>query len=595
MNGSRMRGRVDAIKRRFGSIGYIRSAFIPLLTALMVPAAYAGDQLTLQPKTGDPVPGLTADELDRFFEGKNAFSRTIAPSEGLGPVFNDHSCISCHNAGGAGGSGTLRVIRFGFWDPNTGEFDPLEDLGGTLIQDNVIEGIDQELCADWNPSDLPNEDNPANHTAERLTNATFGAGLVEAIPDDDILANAGVYGGVAHMTPVIEDPDSPLRVGRMGWKAQLSTVKSFTVDAAANEMGVTSVHLPDPIPPRGDDSVMKICDSLSPGHPEDPDHEGMPWTQRVTDYQRLLAPPPQTPKSGMTGEGLFVSIGCAQCHVPSFTTSDSEDLEEALRGREIRPYSDFLLHDMGLAADFIPQGAAGATEIRTPALWGLLHRDAMMHGGAAEGGSLEDRILGTGPIEEGVIELHRAPLASSVAVAAADAFLALDEADQMLIIDFLGSLGRAEFDFIGSNTIGDLNFSVFVTCFTGSDASYVAKGENPMDDICAIGDIDQNGTVDETDFEMFLLAYEGEDEVCDLWEQLAEGVDPEIDVNVPASCACPGDLTGDSVVDGADLLALLSTWGPCGDPENCPADFTDDGVVDGADLLAMLSGWGTCE
>jgi hypothetical protein len=54
----------------------------------------------------------------------------------------------------------------------------------------------------------------------------------------------------------------------------------------------------------------------------------------------------------------------------------------------------------------------------------------------------------------------------------------------------------------------------------------------------------------------------------------------------------PGDLNGDGVVDGADLLILLSAWGKCGDPENCPADLNDDGTVDGADLLLLLSNWG---
>jgi choice-of-anchor B domain-containing protein len=54
----------------------------------------------------------------------------------------------------------------------------------------------------------------------------------------------------------------------------------------------------------------------------------------------------------------------------------------------------------------------------------------------------------------------------------------------------------------------------------------------------------------------------------------------------------PGDLNGDGVVDGADLLILLAAWGPCKDPEGCPADFDGNGIVDGADLLFLLSNWG---
>jgi hypothetical protein len=56
--------------------------------------------------------------------------------------------------------------------------------------------------------------------------------------------------------------------------------------------------------------------------------------------------------------------------------------------------------------------------------------------------------------------------------------------------------------------------------------------------------------------------------------------------------AGPGDINCDGVVDGADLLLLLSAWGECTDPDDCPADLDGDGVVDGADLLILLANWG---
>jgi len=52
-----------------------------------------------------------------------------------------------------------------------------------------------------------------------------------------------------------------------------------------------------------------------------------------------------------------------------------------------------------------------------------------------------------------------------------------------------------------------------------------------------------------------------------------------------------GDLNGDDIVDGADLGILLSSWGPCADPNDCPADLNGDGTVDGADLGILLSEW----
>jgi predicted outer membrane repeat protein len=59
------------------------------------------------------------------------------------------------------------------------------------------------------------------------------------------------------------------------------------------------------------------------------------------------------------------------------------------------------------------------------------------------------------------------------------------------------------------------------------------------------------------------------------------------------ACACPGDLNGDFVTDGADLSIVLGYWGPVTNPNN-PADLNDDGLVDGADLAVMLGGWGAC-
>jgi len=54
--------------------------------------------------------------------------------------------------------------------------------------------------------------------------------------------------------------------------------------------------------------------------------------------------------------------------------------------------------------------------------------------------------------------------------------------------------------------------------------------------------------------------------------------------------ACPADLNGDGVVNGADLALLLGAWGTA-DPI---ADLDGSGVVDGADLASLLGAWGVC-
>ena len=67
-----------------------------------------------------------------------------------------------------------------------------------------------------------------------------------------------------------------------------------------------------------------------------------------------------------------------------------------------------------------------------------------------------------------------------------------------------------------------------------------------------------------------------------------DGADPQW---VTIDSGCPQDVDGSGQVGIADLLAVLSAWGPCAD---CPEDINDDGTVGISDLLAVLSAWGPC-
>jgi formylglycine-generating enzyme required for sulfatase activity len=60
----------------------------------------------------------------------------------------------------------------------------------------------------------------------------------------------------------------------------------------------------------------------------------------------------------------------------------------------------------------------------------------------------------------------------------------------------------------------------------------------------------------------------------------------------PTMGQCPGDLTGNGVVDGSDLGPILAAWGTAGGEFG--GDVNTDGIVNGADLAFVLSGWGTC-
>jgi hypothetical protein len=443
--------------------------------------ATATGALGIQPRLGEPLPGLTAEQLDRFFAGKLEFRRDIDNTEGLGPTFNDDRCSACHSSGAVGGSSTQIAVRIGTMTPRG--FDPLIELGGPIRQLRFIEGACEET--------LPIE---ATIVAERLATPVFGVGLVEAIPDADIIAVAmnqppGIFGRV-HFVESPSDPDGPLRVGRFGWKSQIATVLDFSADAAVNEAGLTNRIFPDENPPNGDLSLLAICDSVP--DPEDgPDEEGFHFIDRVTDFQRFLGPPPQAPRHGMMGEDIFVEIGCADCHlVTPFVTGDVE--EPALSHVEIKPYSDFLLHDMGSLADGIGQDDALPSEMRTAPLWGLRVRPVFNHSGIGGGLPFEFRV-------GAAIFQH-----DGEAAAARDAYNALSAEDQGLVISFLASLGRLEFDLDDDADVDLVDFAEFQLCFTGPGQFITA------DDPCALADNDLDGDVDLADFSAFQLAFTGD-------------------------------------------------------------------------------------
>ncbi|MHC4102922.1 MAG: hypothetical protein ACYSW1_18810, partial [Planctomycetota bacterium] len=140
---------------------------------LAIGSAHGGGVPTPQAWAGDPLAGLTPDQLARFELGKLQFNRDFVAGEGLGPIFNQNSCGACHITP-LGGTGTVKVLRAGAFDGFT--FDPLEEFGGSLFQ---LESLAPE-CAE-----VPHSS--ANVSSDRVTNGMMGYGLVEAIPDGDIL------------------------------------------------------------------------------------------------------------------------------------------------------------------------------------------------------------------------------------------------------------------------------------------------------------------------------------------------------------------------------------------------------------------------
>ncbi len=387
-----------------------------------------------QPTYGDPIPGLSPDQLAAFEEGRELFNTDATPETGLGPVFNKEGCGSCHNAGddplvpAIGGAGAIMVTRFGRF-VGKGEFDPMEEFGGSLRQMATIDIDCEEI--------VPPE---AEIVAFRVTTPAFGAGLLEAISDETILAGADPGDadgdGISGKAHVVFDPWLETeRVGRFGWKAQVANLDTFSADASLNEMGITNILFGQENDPNGVfPPELSDCDLVD--DPEDaPDGDGVSSFNKMAVFQRFLAAPPRTPLLDGRGFGLFRQIGCDDCHTPVMFTGDSEF--EFLDHKPVFLFSDLLLHDMGALGDEIVQGDAEGTEMRTPPLWGLRVRPLLLHDGRSASDDVDARIRGA---IEGVTTPKVLPGHAGEAAASRAAWMALPPADQQDVLDFLKSI-----------------------------------------------------------------------------------------------------------------------------------------------------------
>ena len=317
--------------------------------------------------------GLSATQKADFATGRAEFVNVETPEGGLGPIFNDVSCVACHFQGGVGGGSRVVVTRFG--RVTDGVFDPLVELGGPLLQRQAIA-----------PAFLETVPAAANVLARRMSTPLFGAGLIEAIPDATLTARAALVkpDGVKGKAALVQDVVSgSMRVGRFGWKAQVATLQAFSADAYLNEMGVTGRFFPVENAPNGDRALLAASDKVL--DPEDALAAGVTKSDSdvAADFMRLLAPVPPLAGAGAStpGAAVFREVGCVVCHVPSLRTGPSPIA--ALANKTVGLYSDLLLHDMGKLGDGIAQPPATMTEMRTAPLWGLRVRDRYLHDGRA--------------------------------------------------------------------------------------------------------------------------------------------------------------------------------------------------------------------
>ena len=488
------------------------SAFAIALAGI---ASFAFAVTPPQTKAGQPLPGLTANQAFQFQEGREYYSTPLTVAQGLGPAFNQPSCVSCHETP-VGGWGATSVTHFS--NLVGGNFNFLAALGGPVMQQQAISAG----CREFLPSP-----SVANHVRQRVTPSVLAFGLVEAIPDSAIIAledpndsNGDGISGRAHRVQPLESPTGPLRIGRFGWKAQIATVVSFSGDAARTEMGLTNQVVAQETAPNGDAALLASCDTV----PEIEDHadiHGLTFVDAVTAFQRYLAPPPQSPRSAMTGETLFNQISCVKCHVRAFTTPNDPALETALRNKTIQVYGDFLLHDMGTLADGIPDGQATGVEMKTPPLWNLRTRPVMLHDGSVSTGDFATKVTAA-------INAH-----AGEAAASRTAFFALTTVQRAQVVAFLASLGRDDYDIDGDGLITVQDFSQVI--LNSADTNVTA------DEAWAAADLNQNHLLDFDEVEqlrvMLGIASDcNQNSVID-WSEIASGNVVDANLNgVPDEC-----------------------------------------------------------
>lgn len=359
-----------------------RSGALPALALTLALALTACDDGPVHAPIGEPLPGLTDDELTRFTLGLAEFNRIFTPEEGLGPLFNENQCSACHTDPAVGGTGEQFLVRAVRRDDAAGTCEPFIAAGGDNVRQRATPALEahgirrEEVRAD------------ATHTGRFIVPFLFGLGMVEAVPEEDLLARADPDDRDGDGISGRPGRDAHGNFARFGHKGEFASIEAFTTGALHMEMGLTTAAHP-----HDGFGAMTLPDGVS--FVDDPEVDDA-TVQRLVDFVRFLAPPaPRIPADPADqerverGRHAFQQIGCAECHVPRLRTGRSD--VAALDRRDFLIYSDFLLHDLGANFADVCGIAAGPSELRTAPLAGLGRRRMLLHDGRAL--SIEDAIL----------------------------------------------------------------------------------------------------------------------------------------------------------------------------------------------------------
>ncbi len=367
---------------------------------------------------GNALRQLTIAQRRQFEVGRAMFQTVFTPETGLGPLFNAVSCAFCHEQPVVGGGGSIEEGAGGedvelhatAFHGGTAQCDDLGAVGGQVIQKQLTPALSAYtgLTAEPIPA-------AATDSGHRTTPDLFGFGLLDAVPDAEILARADPLDRNGDGISGRPNRTADGRLGRFGRKAQAATLREFNADAFVMEMGVTS--------------PLNQTEQTIGGLPLPPGIDPLPEPEisaaqlnAVDAFVRFLAPPPRALLGllGARGAIVFSRIGCAACHTPVLVTGANRIA--ALRFKAVPAFTDLLLHEMGPDLADICLGQAQPAEFRTEPLMGLRFATTFLHDGRAA--TISD-----------AIDLH-----GGEGLAARNRFVRLTVFERAALLKFLGSL-----------------------------------------------------------------------------------------------------------------------------------------------------------
>jgi CxxC motif-containing protein (DUF1111 family) len=374
-----------------------------VVLALALAPAYKAAEWALRPGPKKVTPQAVAAGAVLFNHEWKA-NDPLTKGDGLGPVFNARSCAECHNQGGPGGGGPVskNVMVYGLiGDPHGMPLSGVVHLKSVKPEfqetlDLLRPGLPHSPTIPL--ADLVDPTKPKRNdivVTQRNTPALFGDGLIDAVPDDTLIAHMREHMTASRLVGLSRAKDPKVRgriarladgrLGRFGWKLEFATLQDFVKAACANELGLSNPGRPQATP-LGKPAYQQPGTDLT-------DEQCV----LMTDFIRGLPAPTQVlPRDEKAvaavrrGETLFAEMGCADCHV-----------------RDLGPvaglYSDNLLHDLGIQlqsstgyyGSIIPEPEIANDkfaesqqpkpgEWRTAPLWGVADSGPYLHDGRAE-------------------------------------------------------------------------------------------------------------------------------------------------------------------------------------------------------------------